>query len=86
MTNKTQLRNGNCPITDPITEIGVAHTVGHGVYNLSTFYIINYANIKRSPRETKYNSASMPPFTFYALNVVTRPGGGPPKNEEAKSA
>ena len=27
-TNKTRLRNGNCPITDPITEMGVAHTVG----------------------------------------------------------
>ena len=26
--NKTPLRNGNCPITDPITEKGVAHTVG----------------------------------------------------------
>ena len=28
ITNKIPLRNGNCPITDPITEIGVAHTVG----------------------------------------------------------
>ena len=28
-TNKTPLRNGNCAITDPITEMGVAHTVGH---------------------------------------------------------
>ena len=27
-TNKTLLRNGNCLITDPITEMGVAHTVG----------------------------------------------------------
>ena len=27
-TNKTLLRNGNCPIMDPITELGVAHTVG----------------------------------------------------------
>ena len=26
--NKTPLRNGNWPITDPITEMGVAHTVG----------------------------------------------------------
>ena len=26
--NKTPLRNGNCPITDPITEMGVAHTMG----------------------------------------------------------
>jgi hypothetical protein len=26
--NKTPLRNGNCPITDPIAEMGVAHTVG----------------------------------------------------------
>ena len=35
-TNKTPLRNGNCPITDPITEMGVAHTVG-----LYTFLIIS---------------------------------------------
>ena len=28
ITNKTLFRNGNCPITDPITEMGVAHTVG----------------------------------------------------------
>ena len=26
-TNKTPLRNGNCPITDSITKMGVAHTV-----------------------------------------------------------
>jgi hypothetical protein len=26
--NKTQLRNGNCPITNLITKMGVAHTVG----------------------------------------------------------
>ena len=26
--NKTQLPNGNCPITNVITEMGVAHTVG----------------------------------------------------------
>ena len=25
--NKTPLRNENCPITDPIAEMGVAHTV-----------------------------------------------------------
>ena len=28
--NRTPLPNGNCPITDPITEMGVAHTVGLG--------------------------------------------------------
>ena len=27
-TNKTPLRNGNCPITDPIMKMRVAHTVG----------------------------------------------------------
>ena len=27
--NKTLLCNENCPITDPIAEMGVAHTVGH---------------------------------------------------------
>ena len=26
--NKTPLRNGNCPITGPLAEMGVAHTVG----------------------------------------------------------
>jgi hypothetical protein len=28
ITNKIPLHNENCPITDPITEMGVAHTVG----------------------------------------------------------
>ena len=37
ITNKTPLRNGNCPITDPITEMGVAHTVGLGRNVLATF-------------------------------------------------
>ena len=34
-TNKTLLRNGNCPVTDPITEMGVAHTatVGQNFYD-----------------------------------------------------
>ena len=27
-TNKTPLCNGNRPITDPITEMGVVHTLG----------------------------------------------------------
>ena len=26
-TNKTPLRNGNCPVTNPITEMGVARTI-----------------------------------------------------------
>ena len=30
ITNKTPLRNGNYHTTDPITEMGIAHTVGHG--------------------------------------------------------
>ena len=28
ITNEFPLRNGNCPITDPITEMGVAPTMG----------------------------------------------------------
>ena len=27
-TNKTPLRNGNCPVTNLITKMGVAHTAG----------------------------------------------------------
>ena len=30
--NKILLHNGNCPISDPITEIGVAHAVGLEVF------------------------------------------------------
>ena len=26
--NKTPLHNGNCPITDPIAKMGVAHNIG----------------------------------------------------------
>ena len=38
--NKTPLRNGNCPITDPIAKMGVAHTVwqdSEGEYNAHYF-------------------------------------------------
>ena len=31
IVNKTPLRNGNCPVTNLITEMGVAHTVGLSV-------------------------------------------------------
>ena len=38
--NKTPLPNGNCPITDPITEMRVAHTVGHWLVCLLSCYLI----------------------------------------------
>ena len=34
--NKTPLRNGNCPITNLITKMGVAHTVGPWITTLHT--------------------------------------------------
>ena len=34
--NKTPLRNGKCPILEPITKIGVAHTMGQ---HLVTAYL-----------------------------------------------
>ena len=42
--NKTPLRNGNCPISEPITKIGVAHTMGQ---HLVTAYLqLNYSLIQ----------------------------------------
>ena len=37
--NKTPLRNGNCPITDPIAEMGVAHTVGQRIWNVTLWWL-----------------------------------------------
>jgi hypothetical protein len=50
--NKPSLRNGNYPITDPIAEMGVAHTVGQRQLDLcyyEFFYSSNriYQNRKK---------------------------------------
>ena len=37
--NKTPLPNGNCPITDPIAEMGVAHTVGQRIWNVTLWWL-----------------------------------------------
>ena len=39
--SKTPLRNGNCPIKDPIAKMGVAHTMGLGLLDGPNQQIIN---------------------------------------------
>ena len=47
ITNETPLRNGNCPITDPITEKGVAHTVGlFGIWIVYILVLIHTVSIQ----------------------------------------
>ena len=38
-TNKTPLRNRNCPITDPITEMGVAHFKYQSIFQFTNTFI-----------------------------------------------
>jgi hypothetical protein len=46
-TNKTPLRSGNCPITDPITKMGVARTVGQDLKKVKfeNIYLVNMGQL-----------------------------------------
>ena len=47
--NKTPLRNGNCPITDPITEMGVAHTMAGAGRNQGPLQQIDEPDLLLAP-------------------------------------